>query len=1069
MSLGSGLLAAILAGTVGVAAVQEPDSPPEAGAAPTGQITQGAREAAPQAGSVTLVTGDRVIVTGKSYRVEPGSGRQVRYATQHRDGHLLVFPSDAMPLVAEGVLDERLFDVTQLLEWRYGDADRPDIPMITQSAQGLAPAPRAARQTRPLAHLGMTALRVPKADAGETWKDLIGGPRTLAAGKTRLWLDGRRSFALDESVKQIGASEAWKQGLTGKGVTVAVLDSGYDADHPDLKDVVTQARNFSDTPDMRDDLGHGTHVASIIAGAGEKYRGVAPDAKLAVGKVGDDSGMTDSAVLAGMEWAAVEVKAKIINMSLAGQDTPELDPLEQAVNTLSAQTGALFVTAAGNAGDLGMVESPASADAALAVGAVDRSDQVAEFSGRGPRVGDHAIKPDITAPGVGIMAAAAKGTADGPYVAHSGTSMATPHVAGAAAILAQRHPDWTGERLKAALIGTAKPTADATPYQQGAGRVDLVRGLAQPVVAVPGNVWAVFPWQDSGTRETTRTITYTNSGDAPVTLDLSTESDVLTLSAERLEVPAGGDASVTLTINTDGKTPGDYPGIVSARSGDTVIRTLAGAYVEPKSSDVTITVIARDGKPATAYGQVYNLETGGRQNLPFRNGVAKVRLPAGQWNLYAELMEQSSIGLTAAHVPLKVDDADREVVLDARQGKQVRFSLDEPTAVPDRRMEFNLANGSWSFGWLADADPNRDFFMLPVRQPGLRYMTRSIWYKKDAVPSPYRYDLVDYRTGGIPDDPSYTARTSDLVKVTATYRASGTAARGAAALGPRFPGSDSAFLASTPAFDLPGTMTHYRTPGFTWDTQFRAGTYSVIGIDRYEAGRAHREVWNAAVAGPAFATSGGARTGNELGFSTGRFFSDGVAGRTGTDASVTGTVTLAKSGEVIARADLADCETWQLNTCLTAELPADAATYTLTAAARRQGPHTALSTAVDAVWTFRSASTAKPQPLPLMAVRYTPAGLDDSNRAKPGSLTQLPIWIERNPGAPKATVKSVKLEVSSDDGATWRPVPVLPAPSGWTALLANPGTPGFVSLRATATDAAGDRVTQTITRAYAVG
>ncbi|MFD0885646.1 hypothetical protein ACFQ08_13915 [Streptosporangium algeriense] len=117
------------------------------------------------------------------------------------------------------------------------------------------------------------------------------------------------------------------------------------------------------------------------------------------------------------------------------------------------------------------------------------------------------------------------------------------------------------------------------------------------------------------------------------------------------------------------------------------------------------------------------------------------------------------------------------------------------------------------------------------------------------------------------------------------------------ALGPRFPGFDWAFPVSTPTFDLPHAITHYRTPGFTWDARFGMGTYSVTGSDRYEAGRAHREVWNAAVAGPAFAASGNVRTGNELSFSTGSLFFDGVAGRTGTDASLT----LAKGGEVVAR------------------------------------------------------------------------------------------------------------------------------------------------------------------------
>ncbi|MFC7722886.1 S8 family serine peptidase [Nonomuraea recticatena] len=322
--------------------------------------------------------------------------------------------------------------------------------------------------------------------------------------------------------------------MTGKDVTVAVLDSGYDPDHPDLKDAVVQARNFSEDPDIRDTLGHGTHVASIVAGRGEKYRGVAPEAKLAIGKVGTASGPTDSAILAGMEWAAVEVKAKVVNMSFGDVDSLELDPLEQAVNTLSERTGTLFVAAAGNSGPNGKVGSPGSAEAALAVGAVDKQDRFADFSSVGPRVSDHAIKPDVTAPGADIVAAAASGTADGPYVAYNGTSMASPHVAGAAAILAQRHPDWTGAQLKTALIGSAKPSNDATLYQQGAGLVDLVRALKQEVVATPGNVWASFPWNGTGERATTRTITYANTGDTPISLDLAVDGEVLNLSADRV-------------------------------------------------------------------------------------------------------------------------------------------------------------------------------------------------------------------------------------------------------------------------------------------------------------------------------------------------------------------------------------------------------------------------------------------------------------------------------------------------------------------------------------------------------
>ncbi|MFD1326283.1 S8 family serine peptidase, partial [Micromonospora sonneratiae] len=167
-------------------------------------------------------------------------------------------------------------------------------------------------------------------------------------------------------------------------------------------------------------------------------------------------------------------------------DTPEIDPLEQAVNTLTAQTGTLFVIAAGNDGGEGTVGSPGSADAALTVGAVDRDDELAEFSSRGPRVGDEAIKPDVTAPGVDIVAARASGTEMGEpvgdsYVTSSGTSMATPHVAGAVALLAQQHPTWKADQLKATLVGSAKPNPGLTAFEQGAGRVDVARAITQTV------------------------------------------------------------------------------------------------------------------------------------------------------------------------------------------------------------------------------------------------------------------------------------------------------------------------------------------------------------------------------------------------------------------------------------------------------------------------------------------------------------------------------------------------------------------------------------------------------------
>ncbi|MFI9559254.1 S8 family peptidase [Nonomuraea endophytica] len=1028
--------AALLAATIGV-------TPAAAAQAP-----------APRANAVTLITGDRVVLAGQGHRVEPGPGRQVGFVKQVRGGHLYVIPSDAMPLVAQGVLDRRLFDVTQLLAWRYGDADTPDIPIIEQGFT----APLGSARVRRLPSLGMNAARVPKAQAAQAWRQLTAA-RTLAAGRTKVWLDGRRPFTLDESVKQIGAPQAWQQGMTGKGVTVAVLDSGYDAEHPAFKDAVVQERNFSDEPDMRDDIGHGTHVSSIVLGRGEKYRGVAPEAGLAMGKVGGRSGPSDSAILAGMEWAAVEVKAKVVNMSFGAPDGPELDPLEQAVNTLSERTGTLFVAGAGNEAPNGRVISPGSAEAALTVGAVDRQGRMADFSSPGPRVSDHAIKPDVTAPGVEIVAAAP----GGGHQAMSGTSMSTPHVAGAAAILAQRHPEWTGAQLKAALTGSAAAVPDATLYQQGAGTIDLVRALRQQVVPRQANLWASFPWDGAGGRTATRTITYANSGDTPFTLDLSAAGEVLKLPSGQVTVPARGEASVTLTIDAAGKAAGDHPGTVTARSGETVIRTLAGAYVEPESYDVTITAIGRQGLPTDPFhGEIYDARTGTVHVPAYRDGVAKVRLPEGDWNLYSFLWQrvEGKTVLTLADSPLKVDGGDQRVTVDARHGKPVKVSIDDPDARPQDRFALGLDHGKWNaWGFMGGMDVNSELFVVPAPSPGLIYTLATTWNSKDV------YTLVDRRSGGLPENPAYHAKRKDLAKVTATYRAAAAQATGRPLVGLHGIAMD----APAGEIALPGTLTHYLTPGVNYDSGLEVGT-SIMSDGGRVMKRGHtREVWNAAVTGPSFLSPGGSRTGDGLSFSALAMFADGGTDRTGTDLAATGVATLARGGQVLARADLANCDIYQPEGCgLRADLPAGTGRYTLTASVRRDVPHSTLSTGVESVWSFRSATTAGERPLPLLAVRYSPEGLDTSNRAKAGGVTRLPLRVERNPGSASAKVVSIRLEMSADEGANWRPVPVIRIGRDWRAVLTNPSAPGFVSLRAAVTDSAGDTLTQTILRAYAV-
>ncbi|TMR93829.1 S8 family serine peptidase [Nonomuraea basaltis] len=280
--------------------------------------------------------------------IDPGEGRDdLTFLTEEENGWRRVVPSDAMPLLGQGRLDPRLFDIDALL--RAGHDDRRDhLPLIiTQAAPPKALAGSSAITT--LAAVDGYAVRQERARAVRFWTELTGA----LGGEAKVWLDGVRRVSLEGSVRQIGAPAAWARGLTGEGVKVAVLDTGIDAAHPDLAGKVSLRKDFTDEPDESDLVGHGTHVASTIAGSGAasqgSYRGVAPGADLLDGRVCGSVWCRDSAILAGMQWAA-ERGARVVNLSLGLADTPEQDPLEQAIEALSARYGTLFVAAAGNEG-----------------------------------------------------------------------------------------------------------------------------------------------------------------------------------------------------------------------------------------------------------------------------------------------------------------------------------------------------------------------------------------------------------------------------------------------------------------------------------------------------------------------------------------------------------------------------------------------------------------------------------------------------------------------------------------------------------------------------------------------
>ncbi len=316
-----------------------------------------------------------------------------------------------------------------------------------------------------------------------------------------------------EDLDQIGVPEVWPTTTGDPDVVVAVLDTGVDLDHPDLDGVaVTAPRNMIwNTSDVSDVYGHGTHVAGTIFAQADNetgIAGIAPDSTLMPVKVLDDNGFGSfSDVLDGVDWAR-EHGADIINLSLGGSLAPEQVALMQPTFTAAREAGILTVAASGNSGSP-QVFYPAGLNGVLAVGAVDQDDFVAEFSTFSRVV-------DISAPGVDTLS-----TVYGDYERWSGTSMASPHVAGVAALVWADRPGLNVRKLEAVLRSSAVDLGNpGWDRYFGDGRLDAAAALDAPVPdplpelePAPGPVdpfTLEFTYPDRPTRVTGRfTVTWT--------------------------------------------------------------------------------------------------------------------------------------------------------------------------------------------------------------------------------------------------------------------------------------------------------------------------------------------------------------------------------------------------------------------------------------------------------------------------------------------------------------------------------------------------------------------------------
>ncbi|MCX5107393.1 S8 family serine peptidase [Streptomyces sp. NBC_00378] len=705
------LATACVAGALGIPTVA-------AAEAPTTRATQSQHNGPVVAAhTITLVTGEVVTLDRYANGVQAATvapapdGTPAAFSTMKVGDEVYVIPDKAQPYLAANELDRELFNVTKLVEYGYDDAHRRAVPLMATFAGARGKAGKALKQAAPtgsvkedeLPSANAVALRASKKKAATFWEavddDSASATKApkLADGIKKLWLDRPVQVTLDQSVPQIGAPEAWAKGYDGTGTKVAVLDTGLDPTHPDLAGRVKETQNFTDDPDAVDHHGHGTHVASTIAGSGAasggKYKGVAPGADLYIGKVLNSAGEgPQSGIIAGMEWAVAQ-GADVVSMSL-GTNAPSdgTDPISEAVDQLTASSGALFVIAAGNTGPgKATVGSPGAADAALTVGAVSKQDELASFSSRGPLKDTFAVKPEITAPGVGIVAARAAGTSmgtpvDADYTAANGTSMATPHVAGAAAILAQRHPDWTADRLKQVLVGTAKQGA-YTAYQQGGGRVDVPKAIDATVYSSPAVV--SMGKKSAESAPVAKTVNYVNTSSTDKTLSLSLASSgetgpapdgTFTLSTTGVTVPANSTASVTVTYHPELGATGDYTGVITATATDgTAIHTTVGATKGVPTVDLTVDTIDRHGNPATGEIAVFDLDTGAFRQVFPQDGTKTVAVPQGRYSVMGVVHTRDKASslvtdYTLAGEPVVELTADRAVTLDARLGKEVKVA-----------------------------------------------------------------------------------------------------------------------------------------------------------------------------------------------------------------------------------------------------------------------------------------------------------------------------------------------------------------------------------------------------------
>ena len=375
---------------------------------------------------------------------------------------------------------------------------------------------------------------------------------------------------------------------TGKGVRVGIIDTGIDYMHEALGGglgagfKVAGGYDFvNNDSDPRDDNGHGTHVAGIIAGSSTLLKGLAPDVTLFSYKVLDASGNgTTSAVLAAIEQA-IKDSIDIINLSLGTTGGDPDDILSRAVDR-TVEAGIVVVAAAGNESDYETITSPGVAREALTVGAVDSKNSVASFSSKGPSARIYGIKPDIVAPGESIFSA----KINGGYVSESGTSMAAPYVTAVAANLREMHPLWSAREIRSGILAATRDL-HLPVFSQGEGKLDTSKVSLLQTLITPASISLGFDNSSSPIWTKTNSLLLTNISSHPKTYTLGHLSPHSGLNAQvspsSVSLNSYEERSIEITFTLDNSLWPDNVALSSGYGGTILVisdsETLRVPYV----------------------------------------------------------------------------------------------------------------------------------------------------------------------------------------------------------------------------------------------------------------------------------------------------------------------------------------------------------------------------------------------------------------------------------------------------------------------------------------------------------